>query len=175
MGETVEAGAGGRRGGGWCLQALALPPAPPPGIMVQGAGSSDWLQVSSDGLHWHSLSTSGLAFSLHPRYCPLGPWTSDPPCPFLCGAHSLCSQGVSCFWKDISYFRGLFKYLLVAVDSDLGQKGCSQKGHDQVAQMGAAVGSPTAEGQEGVGVTASSVRAFGACGEQLGTALPSWG
>ncbi|KAI4585199.1 hypothetical protein MJG53_006733 [Ovis ammon polii x Ovis aries] len=27
---------------------------PPGGIMVQGAGSSDWLQVSSDGLHWHS-------------------------------------------------------------------------------------------------------------------------
>ncbi|XP_068828902.1 LOW QUALITY PROTEIN: SCO-spondin-like [Capricornis sumatraensis] len=36
------------------LQLDLLQPRNLTGIMVQGAGSSDWLQVSSDGLHWHS-------------------------------------------------------------------------------------------------------------------------
>ncbi|OWK06839.1 SSPO [Cervus elaphus hippelaphus] len=36
------------------LQLDLLQPRNLTGIIVQGAGSSDWLQVSSDGLHWHS-------------------------------------------------------------------------------------------------------------------------
>ena len=55
-----------------------------------------------------AIVTSGLVFSLHPRYRPLGPPGPVTHHALLCGAHSLCSQEVSCLQRNISYFRGLF-------------------------------------------------------------------
>lgn len=79
---------------GVALAALALPPAPPPGIIVQGAGSSDWLQVSSDGLHWHSYRDIRPGTQPAPQVPPTrAPWTSNPPCPFVWGPQSMFPRG----------------------------------------------------------------------------------
>lgn len=76
----VGGGAGGLGGDGGLGVGLTLsartPAPPPPGIIVQGAGSSAFLQFSSDGLHWHNY-TDILPGILPPAKV----WLPEPPEP----------------------------------------------------------------------------------------------
>ena len=52
--------------------------------MVQGAGSSDLLQFSSDGLHWHSYRDLLPAIQPPLKVPPArAPWARVPPDPFV--------------------------------------------------------------------------------------------
>lgn len=105
---------------GWGWGSLfQLGPLPhPPGIMVQGAGSSALLQFSSDGLHWHNY-TDILPGILPPAKVRL----PEPPGPVA--HHCLCPRAPSSLPEGHSYLRGLL---------DTCQEQGLSKGHQKLSQ-----------------------------------------